>query len=222
VAPDLLPQCCRLRLREEQCKVPPCGSRRPDPPSIGQDCQRSPTSRPNGVGRILVRPDAIETGERTDCSFRMQFSRRGLLRRTSGELSANLRRTWTSGQNQRFSCHGPSRSAQFMAVEMGERAGKLGVSMSRSRVGEFWAERGDSVGGTNAFGAVFGPLSRGLWRGRDCRLNGAKTGGKGREKERRRELTLSASRVNCWGGRSAPDRQAPRARRSSKCLLRYA
>jgi hypothetical protein len=43
-----------------------------------------------------------------------------------------------------------------MVVEMGERAGQLGVSTSRSRVGEFGAERGDSVGGTDAFGAVFG------------------------------------------------------------------
>jgi hypothetical protein len=38
---------------------------------------------------------------------------------------------------------------------------------------------------------------------------------KGRENERRRELSLSASRVNCWGGRSASDRQAPQ-----KSLLR--
>jgi hypothetical protein len=28
---------------------------------------------------------------------------------------------------------------------------------------------------------------------------------------------LSASRVNCWVGRSAPDRQAPRTRHSSNC-----
>jgi hypothetical protein len=32
-----------------------------------------------------------------------------------------------------------------------------------------------------------------------------------RRNERRRELVLSASRVNCWGGKSAADRQAPRA-----------
>ena len=43
-----------------------------------------------------------------------------------------------------------------MAVDMGERAGKLGVSTSRFRVGEFWAERGNSGGGTDAFGVEFG------------------------------------------------------------------
>ena len=132
------------------------------------------------------------------------------MRRTFGELSANFRRTWTSGQSQRFSCHGPPRSAKFMAVEMGERARKLGVSRSRSRVGEFGAERGNSVGETDAFGAVFGPLSRGLWRGRDRRPKGAKSRGKGRRNGERREFTLSASRVNCWVGSFAPDGQAPR------------
>ena len=34
--------------------------------------------------------------------------------------------------------------------------------------------------------------------------------GKGWRNVERREFALSASRVNCWGGRSAPDRQAPR------------
>ena len=43
-----------------------------------------------------------------------------------------------------------------MVVAMGDRARELGVSPSRSRVGEFWAERGDSGGGTDAFGAKFG------------------------------------------------------------------
>jgi hypothetical protein len=36
-----------------------------------------------------------------------------------------------------------------------------------------------------------------------------KTCGKRRGNGERRELSLSASRVNCWGGRSAPHRQAP-------------
>jgi hypothetical protein len=42
---------------------------------------------------------------------------------------------------------------------------------------------------------------------------------KGRRNGRRREFTLSASPVNCWGGRSAPDRQAPRTGRSSNFSL---
>ena len=36
--------------RKRTQDMPARGSRRPDPPGIGQDCRRSPTSRPNGVG----------------------------------------------------------------------------------------------------------------------------------------------------------------------------
>src|SRR6516164_1585250 len=39
------------------------------------------------------------------------------------------------------------------------------------------------------------------------------------QNERRRELSLSASGGNCWGGGSAPNRQAPRVQPSSNSSL---
>jgi hypothetical protein len=94
----------RLRLREEQCKVPPCGSRRPDPPGIGQDGQRSPTSRPNGVGRVLwydrtpSRRAGVPTAPSGCNSPGGSFC---------GELSANFRRTFGVPERRPSPCLSP-------------------------------------------------------------------------------------------------------------------
>ena len=89
----------------------------------------------------------------------------------------------------------------------GERAAQSG-SVCRVRKRQ---ESGNRV--------VVGRRRTTLWgsvRGRERRRDVATNRKKGRRNGGRREFALSASRVNCWLGRSAPDHQAPRTEPSSK------
>src|SRR6516165_8831308 len=83
----------------------------------------------------------------------------------------------------------------------GERAAQSG-RVCRVRRRPEWGNR-----------VVVGRRLTTLWgsvRGGERRRDVATNRKKGRRNGGRREFALSASRVNCWGGRSAPDRQAPR------------
>ena len=77
------------------------------------------------------------------------------------------------------------------------------------RAGEFGGSEGVRNRESGRFSGAVGRLSWGRARGRERRPDVAKSRGKGRRNGERREVLLSASRVNCWIGRSAPNRQAP-------------
>src|SRR6516164_3320661 len=77
------------------------------------------------------------------------------------------------------------------------------VGREPPRVGEFAGSEGVRNREIGWLSGAGGRLSWGSVRGR----------------ERRREFALSASRVNWWIGRSAPDGQAPRVRHSSVRLV---
>ena len=93
------------------------------------------------------------------------------------------------------------------------------VGREPPRAGEFGGSEGVRNRESGRFSGAGGRLSWGRVRGGERRGDVAKRRGKGRGMDGRREFALSASGVNCWGGGSAPDRQAPRTGHSSVRLV---
>jgi hypothetical protein len=88
-----------------------------------------------------------------------------------------------------------------------------------AKSGRVRGQKEESCWSNERFWGGLWALSWGRSRGRDGREEPARTGEKVRRNERRREVILSASRVNCWVGKSAPDRKAPRTEPSSVRLV---
>ena len=92
-------------------------------------------------------------------------------------------------------------SASVLGVNSVSRRGEREEEILRRKTGAVLAaEAFFRVGVSALFALAERPR---LW------AEAVKTGGKGPKNERPRGSMLSASRVNCWVGRSAPDAQAP-------------
>ena len=117
-----------------------------------------------------------------------------------GAVSPCLPPVWSGGWGE---------GSRALTLVLGGEAGSRRVCGPEGKTGR----------GCWRVGRGLGSLSWGRRRGRDRRPSDAKTRRKGRGNVGRREFTLSASAVNCWGGQSAPDRQAPREEPSSVRLV---